>query len=371
MTSALQGSSPSPARNARHWLAGTSAWTIAIATGILWPLSLYVGEPPASSGPFAVTQHSVVLPLSAADAASGEHSDTQVELLVSYPAKRPSGAPPMPLLLYAPGWGQRAAVSQSLHAELASYGYIVCAFDDIAFAPRGTNESESDYATRTSQIAYTSDEHFAASMRRGDARLAWQTAHAQALLDAISQRAHDGTPPFRDIDLQRIGAVGFSFGGATAAEFAHNDPRVRVTVNLDGGLFGQSAHEGLVLPYLMLATGDSFAPNSDLASRDPARRLNAEWCRSDQALHARSFGQAGFTFYEIRNARHSDLTDELFTPGWRRSRLRHTWRERLSLRHTQVNAMKSFLDRYLKPELPALDISDDPRLRVVTRVGPP
>jgi dienelactone hydrolase len=58
---------------------------------------------------------------------------------------------------------------------------------------------------------------------------------------------------FRRFDLDRVGALGWSRGGATAFQLTLDDARVKAAVNLDGSLFGRSIErEGSDRPLLFI-----------------------------------------------------------------------------------------------------------------------
>jgi dienelactone hydrolase len=54
------------------------------------------------------------------------------------------------------------------------------------------------------------------------------------------------------LDLQHLGIVGHSLGGATAAQFCYEDSRCKAGVDLDGRLFGPVIEEGLRQPFLFV-----------------------------------------------------------------------------------------------------------------------
>jgi predicted dienelactone hydrolase len=62
--------------------------------------------------------------------------------------------------------------------------------------------------------------------------------------------------------LARVGVLGHSLGGATAAQVMHDDRRVRAGVNLDGALYGPAAAAGLDRPFLLFAAGDTDRGNT-------------------------------------------------------------------------------------------------------------
>jgi pimeloyl-ACP methyl ester carboxylesterase len=56
------------------------------------------------------------------------------------------------------------------------------------------------------------------------------------------------------LDLEKIGAIGHSVGGAVAYNLAINDPRVKAAINLDGVVYvAPKGDPGDVTPFLMLA----------------------------------------------------------------------------------------------------------------------
>ena len=54
------------------------------------------------------------------------------------------------------------------------------------------------------------------------------------------------------LDLQRIGAFGYSLGGATALQFCHDDARCKASIDVDGAPLGSVIREGLSQPVLFL-----------------------------------------------------------------------------------------------------------------------
>jgi hypothetical protein len=64
--------------------------------------------------------------------------------------------------------------------------------------------------------------------------------------------------------MARVGVFGHSFGGATAAQFCHDDSRCKAGIDVDGQPFGSVVHEGLHQPFMFLLSdhGDSSDPVS-------------------------------------------------------------------------------------------------------------
>lgn len=64
------------------------------------------------------------------------------------------------------------------------------------------------------------------------------------------------------LDMQHLGIVGHSFGGATALQFCHDDSRCKAGIDLDGEPVGSVVKDGLKQPFLFLLSdhGDLSAP---------------------------------------------------------------------------------------------------------------
>jgi predicted dienelactone hydrolase len=65
------------------------------------------------------------------------------------------------------------------------------------------------------------------------------------------------------LDLQHIGVVGHSFGGATAAEFCHEDSRCKAGVDLDGAPFGPVIQSGLRQPFMFVLSDQNGSGPED------------------------------------------------------------------------------------------------------------
>jgi dienelactone hydrolase len=65
------------------------------------------------------------------------------------------------------------------------------------------------------------------------------------------------------LDMTRVGVFGHSFGGATALQFCHDDPRCKAGIDIDGQPFGNVIQDGLRQPFMFLMSdhGDSSDPD--------------------------------------------------------------------------------------------------------------
>ncbi|MFJ6776096.1 alpha/beta hydrolase family protein, partial [Kitasatospora sp. NPDC091257] len=150
-----------------------------------------------------------------------------------------------PLLLLGHGRKGGRSNCTALAEELAAHGYLVAAVDHTYDAaavefPDGRlvlsvlPEDPPDWdAAERQEIA----------ARVGDLRFVIGELTGRRL-------------PFR-IDEERIGVLGHSMGGAAAAEALRQDRRLRIGLDLDGGLFGSPVPElGLDRPFLLLTSLD-------------------------------------------------------------------------------------------------------------------
>ena len=74
------------------------------------------------------------------------------------------------------------------------------------------------------------------------------------MLDQLSRltQLDPRSPLAGHLDLQHVGIIGHSIGGATAVQVIAADPRFKVAVNLDGKLFGAQSAAHLNRPLLWI-----------------------------------------------------------------------------------------------------------------------
>jgi dienelactone hydrolase len=152
---------------------------------------------------------------------------------------RRNGAP-WPVVIFSPGFGPVPAEYTSFGEQLASEGYIVA-------APANT------YTGRTvvfpdGRIAKSKDEGWEPGKL-----LAVCASDIGTVLKELHVLNEDSRSPFfQIIDSARAGIVGHSWGGAASAEFCSTDDRCTAGVDLDGGLYGGAAQNGIRQPFLFL-----------------------------------------------------------------------------------------------------------------------
>ncbi|MGW7351773.1 alpha/beta hydrolase family protein [Streptomyces sp. NPDC054784] len=194
-----------------------------------------------------------------------------------------AGAPPdtrggpRPVLLYSPGTGDPRTWGTVLVEELASRGYVVVTLDHTYESPavqfpdgsvRGNEPmlAEFEEAQRNGTVPALLEKVL--RVRVDDLRF---------VLDACERAVRQGGgAPRTDsplarlapvMDLSRVGALGQSAGGTTAAQGMYEDRRLRAGINLDGTLeYNQEpngtnlmpvARHGLDRPFLLMGRDGS------------------------------------------------------------------------------------------------------------------
>lgn len=156
-----------------------------------------------------------------------------------------------PVLLYSHGYGGLDFQNTVLMEELASHGFVIFSLNHVyestvAVFPDGTTiyetEHEDNYQINNSLEIWTQDTLF--------------------LIDQLEMTNNDNIPPifWNKLDLDRIGAVGHSFGGTTAEEVVLVDTRVKVGISLDSPHIGNSLEMNLTKPFMLMFGEDYGNP---------------------------------------------------------------------------------------------------------------
>jgi dienelactone hydrolase len=161
-------------------------------------------------------------------------------------------------------------VSYSTLAEdLASHGYVVVGFD----APYRTFTVAFPYGRVMSRPPENNPELCADQPPARQAPCvsrfltAW-TADVAFVLDRLARlnASGPGGKLAGRLDLTRVGVFGHSFGGATALQFCHDDPRCKAGIDVDGQPFGNVVQDGLRQPFMFL-----LSDHGDLPEGRPSR----------------------------------------------------------------------------------------------------
>jgi predicted dienelactone hydrolase len=143
----------------------------------------------------------------------------------------------------------------TLAEDLASHGYVVVGFDapyrtySVVFPDgrviRRTPENNPELCEGQEQARQAS------CVNR--VMTAW-TADIAFVLDRLGRlNTSDASGKFSgQLDMTRVGVFGHSFGGATAAQFCHDDSRCKAGIDVDGQPLGSVVQAGLHQPFMFL-----------------------------------------------------------------------------------------------------------------------
>ncbi len=177
-----------------------------------------------------------------------------------------------PVLIYNHGGSWSRITSSFVTEAMASLGYVVFSIDHTGFnrsirfpdgyefvndaLPTPKSDPDKDRTTNARALFdFLGSEIF--ELWTGDVRFT---------LDQVELLANQGGGFFSNrLDLDRIGAFGWSFGGATAIQSSRDDPRIKAAMDHDGQLFGDVREKGTERPFMLLHSSGDPNPENDPA----------------------------------------------------------------------------------------------------------
>ncbi|OKJ05311.1 alpha/beta hydrolase [Kitasatospora sp. CB01950] len=187
----------------------------------------------------------------------------------------PAHPGPLPLLLLGHGRKGGRSNCTALAEELAAHGYLVAAVDHTRDA------TAVEFPDGRLVYSVLSDDP-----PSWDAADRLEIAARVADLRFVTDQLTSSRMPF-SVDGRRIGVLGHSMGGAAAAEALRQDPRLRIGLDLDGGLFGSPVPDlGLDRPFLLLTS---------LHDHDTWQRWREHHHAWGRQLYTRGAGHLSFT----------------------------------------------------------------------------
>jgi len=214
------------------------------------------------------------------------------------------GGRKFPILIFNPGGGHSRMSSSFVTEQLASHGFVVFSIEHYGdnmttHWPDGTEmvldrrpvEIDPDSRRAIENGTATKDEIIAAVVKSWSIReqFFFSTAVEDTLfvLNKIGELNDGGKlkSRFRNrLDLDRIGALGWSQGGAISIDLLAHDPRFMAAADMDGQFFGSNkARLSTHKPFLLLHAqpADNTPPNPNLTPEDQAfaelNTLIKEW----------------------------------------------------------------------------------------------
>lgn len=244
-----------------------------------------------------------------------------------------ASGPAWPVILFSPGYGASRAFYSGLAADLASRGYVVLAVDH-PYEVAVTQLADGRVVGPAHDAGRTGAERVADMERQVVVR----ADDLRFVLDQIARPSQLPTVLAGRLDASRVAATGHSFGGATAALLASQDPRIGAAADIDGMLYGDVRGETFRGPFLLVESDrtESLAPYM-AATQAVLSRVSASGWR-----------------YAIGGANHFSFTDadRFFSPPgrWAMSRAIGGERGALATQAATADILDAFLRAPLKGE---------------------
>jgi dienelactone hydrolase len=187
-----------------------------------------------------------------------------------------------PVLIFSHGYGGDAKVSAALMEELASHGFAVFSIGHtyesmvesfpggrVIYQSPSSNIEGFLKAQKEAEELKSGDiaaaielfKNFNTSQANGRSIDIW-SADTRFVIDWLDKlNNEESTNPFyRQLDLNRLGVLGHSFGGVTAAQVAFEDNRVKAALSFDGGVpRGEFIDQSLDVPFMFMKAESSTA----------------------------------------------------------------------------------------------------------------
>jgi dienelactone hydrolase len=212
-----------------------------------------------------------------------------------------------PVLVYFGGWPEDSLQNRSLICELVSRGFAVASlyYPEQPWRPL---------------LEYSSDAAFKRTVELDHQRARTFARDASATLDELA-RLDQGVPDRRfahRLSLQQAGILGYSFGGAVAAQATRMDPRFKVAVNLDGRHWAEALQSGVPVPYMFVGEELLMPTAAMLTSPDPGTRYEAQMDQIDYTQLAANLRANGGIQVTIDGTEHLNFSDDVLRSPLRR-----------------------------------------------------
>ncbi len=262
---------------------------------------------PAATTPSAKPAEYLPAPWRAADAQySGvlmsEFLTRDLSLVRAHSRSDPDLSPEQrsyPVVILRAGGGALTTDYTTLAEDLTSHGYVVVGFD----APYRTSFVVFPDNRVVTRAPANDPENLSAeeANRLINRLLPMWTTDTKFLVSQLQQlNAADPSGKFVGrLDMQRLGMLGHSFGGATTLQFCHDDIRCKAGIDLDGAPYGSVVQEGLQQPFMFI-----FSDHSRELSDPAAKQILAAF----QSIF--SHFPNGRFIVTIRGAHHFSFTDQ-------------------------------------------------------------
>jgi pimeloyl-ACP methyl ester carboxylesterase len=199
-----------------------------------------------------------------------------------------SGTNRFPVIVYSHGLQTARTINSQIAIDLASHGYIVASVDHIdcnctvfpdargVVYPPAVNQDTALLQSRTNDLAF--------------------------LLASLAQFDSSDAVLSGRLDLSNVGAMGWSWGGATAGEFARVDSRIKCAAMLDPGI-----SPGVSPPLFSIGLQKPFLAMTDTLPNPSFLPTTSQFTAWSSNLFNMAVTNAAW--FQVSNANHPDFCD--------------------------------------------------------------
>ncbi|HEY6430579.1 MAG TPA: alpha/beta fold hydrolase [Acetobacteraceae bacterium] len=220
-----------------------------------------------------------------------------------------------PVVLLLPGWSGGRGENTALVQELASRGFIVAA---VGYDLPGCGQVAGlSGPGGVGAMDFSSAGAFARTVEIANRRLDRVSQGAVRVVDALVALNRDD-PSGRFVgrlDMDRVAAVGHSFGGAIAVQICWLDARVKAAVDIDGWLFNAAPGGWIRQPFMHISDDGQWPTLAEMTAADPERRFPAILGHETEQRLEMAFATYGGISVTVEGSRHEDFADFLYLSG--------------------------------------------------------
>ncbi|MDK8179791.1 dienelactone hydrolase family protein [Paenibacillus sp. UMB4589-SE434] len=169
---------------------------------------------------------------------------------------------PYPVILISHGMGTGRMLHTSQAEHLASQGYIVVAANHT-YSSTATELKDGTIAG--SKTNFTVDQFYAPNNLVGQV---W-TKDVEFIIRQLGQLNGGQIKSTLNgkLDLNKIGVMGHSFGGATAFNAFYNNPNIKAGINMDGSLYNVDNKTKFTKPFMFMESGEYLTKKHEMETK--------------------------------------------------------------------------------------------------------
>ena len=212
-----------------------------------------------------------------------------------------------PVIIYSHSWNGSRLEDLFVVQELASHGYVVACIDDPYDTPINILADGKVFRHPGDHwLDFSSPQTLQETLQRLKHNLAVRVDDVSFVLNQLIRlNTNDVSSRFYGrLDLDRVGIIGFSFGGTTAAQACRLDQRFKAGVDLDGYSFVVADANSIRQPFLIMA--ESIAPDEYATAHNSEQRAEANFDMIEYRQIMQSFG--GYLLI-LKGTQHVNFSD--------------------------------------------------------------